>query len=795
MKFDTTERTATGTPLMADRSLAPRIESMKSLFMSPVFGLLVAIASVFPANATENAVALQQPLDLADVLNMRRIAWYAPVAPSPDGQLVAYVVSRPTEEVVPEGMMYVASGAPRTYAATAVWLTEVATGKSRNLTGDQGANWAASWSPDGGMLAFLSDRDGTAGLWVWERASDSLRRIGDVVPRIISLGTSPEWSPDGGRILLGVLPEGASLLAGVSSGNDQLARMGGGSERTGPTVRVFDSEQSAGYGTGTQNIGQLSSDVALVDVATGKVDRIARGVSLQKAVFSPDGRHVAFSESTGDNVPGTHIQRFSLKLFTLAGGRLQTLVSSDELGHWGRDFSWSPDSRMLAYRLGHDSGEVYLTSLDGQSRPAADAAHPPFSGVPAWGETGEKLLLLSEDAVWGISTTNGEARQLARIPGRKAQMLVPVDSHGDRLWLRDDGRSVVVVVSDGIRKELHRVWLDGGETELLHEERKDYTSLSRYNIVASPASGRIVFVAEDAQHPEDVWISNSELSDSTRLTELNPKISGVSMGALRIVEWTGADGLPYAGALLLPSGYEPGRRYPLVTYVYPTEVVPDANKFGSNHLGNEHFNLQLLATRGYAVLYSGATLRPADKEAMKSVANAVLPGIDHVIGLGIADPQRLGVFGVSAGSYSTLSLIVQTTRFKAAMAQAGPGNLLSLYGDLRDSGYSHGAALNENTFQMPDHPWKDRDRYIRNSPWFFLDKVETPLLLIHGTDDQAAIVNQSNEIFLGLRRLGKTAQYARYAGEGHGLSSLQNRLDAGQRFLAWFDRYLKPEPN
>lgn len=793
MKFRYPEPTAAGAMRVADQPIAARIESMKILFLRLVFGLLAAVACA----ASSTAIASPPPLELADVLTMRRIAWYAPIAPSPDGRQVAYVVSRPSDEVLPEGISHTASGAPRAYAATAVWLTEVATGKSRNLTGDQGANWAAAWSPDGRMLAFLSDRDGTAGLWVWERASDALRRIGDVVPRVIALGTSPEWSPDGTRILLGALPEGAPLLAGVSGGNDQLARMRSSGERTGPTVQMFDSGpgQSAGYGTGTQNTGQLSSDLAVVDVATGEVDRIAHGVSLQKAVFSPDGRHVAFSENTGDNVPGTHIQLYTLKLFSFAGRRLQTLVSPDQLGHWGRDFSWSPDSRMLAYRLGHDSGEVHLTSLDGKSRPATGAAHPPFSGIPAWYGTGAQLLLLADDAVWSISTTDGKARQLARLPGRKAQMLVPVSSHGDRLWLRDDGRSVMVVASDGIRKELHRVWLDGRGADLLLEERKDYTSLTRYNLVASPASGRIVFVAEDAQHPEDVWISNSELSDSTRLTELNPKISGVPMGTLRIVEWTGADGLPYRGALLLPSGYESGKRYPLVTYVYPVDVLPEANRFGSNHLGNEHFNLQLLATRGYAALYSGASLLPADKEPMKSVANAVLPGIDRVIELGIADPERLGVFGVSAGSYSTLALIVQSTRFKAAMAQAGPGNLLSLYGDLRDNGYSHGLALSENSFQMPDHPWKDRDRYIRNSPWFFLDKVETPLLLIHGTDDTAAIVNQSNEIFLGLRRLGKTVRYARYAGEGHGLSSLHNRLDAGQRFLAWFDHYLKPEPN
>lgn len=754
--------------------------------LSCLFAVLVAAAWMPPAAAA----APTQALNLTDVLTMHRFGWHAPIALSADGQQVAYVVSRPTEKTVPEGISYTATGAPHMYLATDVWVTDIPSGKTRDLTGKQGTSWAAAWSPDGRALAFCSDRDGKAGLWIWDREKDNLRRVGDFVVRAHRL----EWSPDGKQILIGVLPEGAPLLAGASSGNDLLTRLQSGGKRDEPTVQVFHSEQSAKGGTGTQNIGsgRNPSDLALVDVASGKMDRIARGVSLVKAVFSPDGRHIAFSETTGDNVPSTHIGLYTVKLFSLDQRRLTTLVPPAEIGRWSFDFSWAPDSRMLAYRLGHDSGDVHLVSLTGESRLATTAAHPPFKGIPAWDQTGQRLLLLSDDAVWSVATADGSLREIAQLPGKKMQMFVPVTSHGDRLWLRDGGRSAVVVASDGIRKEHYSVSLDRGGAQLLFGEQRDYTGLSRYNLLASPATGRIVYAAEDAQHPEDLWITDGELSGSTQLTQLNPKITAVPMGALRIVEWTGADGLPYTGALLLPSNYEPGRRYPLVTYVYPTEVLPDANKFGSNHLANEHFNLQLFATRGYAVFYSGATLRPADKEPMKSVANAVLPGIDKVIESGIADPERIGVFGASAGGYSTLALITQSTRFKVAMAQCGAGNLLSLYGDLRDSGYSHGLALNENTFQMPDHPWKERDRYIRNSPWFFLDKVETPLLLIHGTDDTASIVNQSNEVFQGLKRLGKTAQYARYVGEGHGLSALQNRLDAGQRFLDWFDRYLKP---
>src|SRR5690606_34766654 len=164
-----------------------------------------------------------------------------------------------------------------------------------------------------------------------------------------------------------VLPQGAPLMVGASSGDDALAREQRGATR-GPTVRVFRSEGSASGGRRTQNLGVAvrAADLALISVTDGRVDRIVPAVTVTKTAFSPDGRHVAFSAMSGDNVEGTHIQRYALRVFSLENRKLQTLLPPGEIGRWGYDFSWSPDSRWLAYRMGHDSGEVYLASLDGQ---------------------------------------------------------------------------------------------------------------------------------------------------------------------------------------------------------------------------------------------------------------------------------------------------------------------------------------------------------------------------------------------------------------------------------------------
>src|SRR6266536_4930004 len=114
-----------------------------------------------------------------------------------------------------------------------------------------------------------------------------------------------------------------------------------------------------------------------------------------------------------------------------------------------------------------------------------------------------------------------------------------------------------------------------------------------------------------------------------------------------------------------------------------------------------------------------------------------MPGVDKIVELGIADPDRLGVMGHSYGGYSTLALIVQTTRFKAAIDYAGYANIMSQYGSMLNDGSRHfGIAWNEEgRGSMGGSPWQYRDRYIENSPVFFLDRVQTPLLIIQGTAD------------------------------------------------------------
>jgi dipeptidyl aminopeptidase/acylaminoacyl peptidase len=180
---------------------------------------------------------------------------------------------------------------------------------------------------------------------------------------------------------------------------------------------------------------------------------------------------------------------------------------------------------------------------------------------------------------------------------------------------------------------------------------------------------------------------------------------------------------------------------------------------------------------------------------MKDIADAVLPALDSLVALGIADPNAIGVTGHSYGGYSTLALITQSTRFKAAVSSAGPANLLAMYGEMSADGGAFGIGWSE-TGQglMGGTPWQFRDRYIENSPITYLDRVTTPLLIVQGGIDHTVPPWQSDAVFVGLRRLGKEVAYARYDGEDHweGTWSPANATDYWKRVISWFDEHLKP---
>jgi dipeptidyl aminopeptidase/acylaminoacyl peptidase len=182
---------------------------------------------------------------------------------------------------------------------------------------------------------------------------------------------------------------------------------------------------------------------------------------------------------------------------------------------------------------------------------------------------------------------------------------------------------------------------------------------------------------------------------------------------------------------------------------------------------------------------------------MLDLVKTVLPGISKVVETGIADPERLGLMGHSNGGYSVMSLLVQTNRFRAAVEISGMADLIATYGEMDESGGAFAASFLEHGVVdgMGGTPWEVPNRYIENSPIYHLDRVSTPLLLLHGSLDQSVKPFLGDEVFVGMRRLGKDAEYVKYQIEPHSplYWTFEDQEDLCNRVVAWFNELLNPE--
>jgi dipeptidyl aminopeptidase/acylaminoacyl peptidase len=716
---------------------------------------------------------------------------------SADGTWVAYTLKDPRPVLVTDGhsdRFFLTTGAPSFAAGTDVWITNTDSGESRNVTGSNGANWGVSWSPDGNTLAFYSDRDGRARLWIYDLKKQDIRRLSEAVVRAIDPWQVPTWAPDSTKILTKILNhenpkldrDGTGLLdRGKEEANPRVFV----SRLTGQASSDVEDDKSADL-VKDQTTQAEYSDLAVISVATGAVNRLARGRAPVWYSWSPDGSHFAFADMKGLYRGEVYRVMFDLVLGS-PEGKLQVIDSDIVRQSWAFSASWSPVGNQLSYvgSGGDADGECYVIALGGEARrKATHSPHPPFSPLrqpPVWNSTGDEMYFVSSTyAVWSISLADGRAREIGRVPNHRVYSIVGSADEGHS---GSDTRSILVSGLDVDTQEsgFYRLNLDTGAVSQLQSEHKSYDF---QRIVSTKYGGKVVYVAETVQHSPQLFVSNRGFTKTRELTNFNPSVNQLPMGCSRLLKWRTGDGDVVQGALLLPNSYQEGTRYPLIVVVYPGLFSQCLNRFGL--CGDTFFpNKQLLATRGYAVLMPD--LRLNGKSLMADLVKTVLPGVNTAIDQGIADPDRIGLMGTSWGGYATLALITQTANFKAAVVVSGFGDLLGLYSEMDQRGSTLGVSiLEQGTFPLPGTPWDFRDIYVENSPIFYLDRVKTPVLIVHGMKDVNVAPFLADEVFVALRRLGKPVTYVKYAKEEHGIELYQDQIDSFNRMIEWFDAYL-----
>ncbi len=762
---------------------------------------LIVIAILVPLPLISKAQDLRA-LAVEDALGARSFFPLSPIAFSADGKWLAYTVKDNRRSETTDSQTNAKSGAPSIAMSTDICLLDIETGKTKNLTNSKGGNFQPTWSPDSRYLAFLSSRDasGQERLWAWNPLTGDLRMVSDIDIR----GNQIEWTSDSRRLLVTVLPNGLSREDdGRKTPLDTEGHKTGDGRAPASTVRIYDSRptsssQREAARSDPWSLDGYLRDLVLVNADTGKSKVVVRGHRISHFLLSPDGSHVAYTIPKSFEKSGSQQILFDLVTTSLSTGERRVVASDVRFDFDGAAFSWAPDGRQLSFRTGgmeERNFDSYVVDAEGGNArnittlPQQTSSYK--SASPLWDAKGQHIYFISDGSLWRASVGQHIAVEVARISHRRITNLL---GYRNLLWTLEEGTSTIVMTHDDAGKQdgFYKVSLASGASTKLLEREQCYRCTVRDELVAITRDGRkIAYFSEDAQNDSDLWIIDPCSTTSQRLTRLNPQYDKYRMGRPRLIDWLSDDGEQLRGVLLLPANYEEGKRYPLIVWVYGGNLLSnDFNRFGL--AGTGPFNMQLLATRGYAVLLPDAPQHLGT--ALLDLAKSVLPGVNRVIEMGIANPDQIGVMGHSYGGYSVVCLLVQTKRFKAAVEADGYADLAGHYGEMDKSGMAFGTSVEEQgQGLMGGPPWQFRERYVENSPIFYLDRVQTPLLIAHGSEDSTVAPYLSDELFIGLRRLGREVQYAKYEGEGHSpLSwSYANQVDFCNRIIDWFELHLK----
>lgn len=302
----------------------------------------------------------------------------------------------------------------------------------------------------------------------------------------------------------------------------------------------------------------------------------------------------------------------------------------------------------------------------------------------------------------------------------------------------------------------------------------------------------IVLTRQTFRRFPDYWKSDLEFKSFQRLTHANPQQNNYRWGSAELVTWENTNGHPLEGLLYKPDGFDATQQYPLMVYYYERNAN-NLHRYYVPAAGRSTINISFYVSRGYVVFVPDIVYETGAPGP--SAMACIMPGVDHLIEQGFIDADRMGLQGHSWGGYQTAYIVTQTDRFAAAEAGAPVSNMTSAYGGIRwASGLSRMFQYERTQSRIGQTLWEDREAYINNSPLFFADRIQTPLLILHNDNDGAVPWYQGIELFMALRRLERPAWLVNYNDDAHGITKEENRRDFAIRMQQFFDHYLQDAP-
>ncbi len=327
--------------------------------------------------------------------------------------------------------------------------------------------------------------------------------------------------------------------------------------------------------------------------------------------------------------------------------------------------------------------------------------------------------------------------------------------------------------------------LKNGELQAVFETDHAYT---RWGVIKAEKADQLVYTRENFQEFPDLWYTNTSFDAPEKISQANPQQKKYSWGTIEHYTWTSATGETLKGLLAKPENFDPNKQYPLLVNFYERS----SHRLNSHRAPFAHrstINYTFYLNRGYVIFNPDVSYKVGYPG--ESAEDAVISGVNALIAEGFVDKARIGVQGHSWGGYQVAHLITKTNIFACAESGAPVVNMFSAYGGIRwRSGLSRMFQYEHTQSRIGGTIWEKPLRYLENSPIFFADKIETPVLILHNDKDGAVPWYQGIEFFVAMRRLNKPAWMLNYNDEPHWPVKLQNRLDFQTRMAQFFDHFL-----
>lgn len=692
------------------------------------------------------------------------------------------------------GMLYYTSAAE---GEAGIFTLNPEKGSPALIKEGKGVFKQTTFDEKGERLAFLycADKDSSykaLSLWLSEHnapAKEIATRGNKAFPAewVINENRMLQFSKSASRLFFGTSPEPRQKDTTQLAENRPNVQVWSWDEPVQYTVQNYNKEKDlkksyqAVYNLGNGSIFQLANE-ELPNIQLGNEGDAALALLSTSRLYSLSSMWEARTRSDYYTV-------------SLDNGERKQIAKADygrfRLSPQGKYAYWYGETDSCWYTIALAEGKRYRLTTP-ESFPAWDEEndvpnHPYAHGAAGWTANDQNLLIYDRYDIWKFDPTAATSPINLTVNGRKEKLSYRLEQLDKEARFIDLGKPQLLKGFNETTKGY------GFYNARLSAPAAPKTLLAGNYMLRSINKAKntddVIYTMETFQQYPDIHYSTLAFKKSVQLTHGDKQQEGFIWGTAELVSWISLDGRPLEGVVYKPANFDPNKKYPMMVNFYERNSETLYNyRMPEPHRSTIDYHLY--NSNEYIIF--NPDIRYVDGYPGESCYNCLMPGVTMMIAKGYIDEKAIGAQGHSWGGYQVAYLATRTDLFSAIESGAPVVNMFSAYGGIRwGSGMARSFQYEHTQSRLAATPWSSPLRYLENSPLFTMDKVQTPILIMHNDADGHVPWYQGIEYFVAMKRLGKPCWLLNYTGEPHWPTNMANRIDFQRRMFQFFNHYLK----